>query len=387
MYASAERALSVIDRLVTGEGFLTASAAPGADEPVGRYATLFGRDALIAALQILPARPDIATATVAALGSRQGRRLVPETAEEPGKIPHEDWEVAPQWHRDRSWRVEPDGSLRYFGSVDSTSLYLILAARLKIRDSTVTAALHWLRSSLAANGLITYVGHREGGLYHQGWRDGLWDKEGSGVRWPSGAQVEGPVAVASAQAFAYHALRCHGFEAEAEQLADAVDESFFRHGQPWPALAVDGHGRAVPTKASEIGIMLWSDLLKPARVEPAVSALRTLMTRWGPRTISPEHASFSPDAYHLGAVWPFECWFAWGALRRHGATELADRVRRGVLDAVEHLHCMPECYAAPLDGGPPFVPGRATRLQAWTAGAVWALASGWDGRPALASGC
>ncbi|MEU4694716.1 hypothetical protein [Actinoplanes sp. NPDC023714] len=365
---------------MTGEGFLTASAAPAADEPVGRYATLFGRDALIAALQVLPVRPAIAAATVASLGSRQGRRHVPQTSEEPGKIPHEDWEVAPQWHREHAWPVAPDGSLRYFGSVDSTSLYLIVAARLGISDGTVAAALEWLRSGLTANGLITYDGHREGGLYHQGWRDGLWDKEGSGIRWPSGDQVEGPVAVASAQAFAYEALRCHGFDADADRLADAVEETFFGHGEPWPALAVDGHGRAVPTKASEIGILLWSGLLKPARIAPAVTALESLMTPWGPRTISSEHPSFAPDAYHLGSVWPFECWFTWGALRRYGASGLARRVAEGVLDAVEVLGCMPECYAAPLDGGPPFVPRRATRLQAWTAGAVWALTSDWDGK-------
>jgi glycogen debranching enzyme len=166
---------------------------------------------------------------------------------------------------------------------------------------------------------------------------------------------------------------------EANELAQAVDEAFFRHGEEWPALAVDGKGRAVPTMASEIGILLWSNILKPARIESAIAALNSLCSRWGLRTISPTHPCFSPTAYHLGAIWPFECWFAWGGLRRVGDEDLAQSIRRGVLEAIAGLGFMPECYAAPLDNGEPMIPARATRSQAWTAGAVWALENNWDG--------
>src|SRR3954471_336838 len=123
------RALQVIDGLLTDEGYVMASAPPAADEPIGRYPTLFGRDALITALQVLPVRREIAAATLRALGSRQGRMNVKATAQEPGKILHEDWSAAPEWHRMHDWPVASDGSLRYFGSVDATCLYLILAAR------------------------------------------------------------------------------------------------------------------------------------------------------------------------------------------------------------------------------------------------------------------
>jgi glycogen debranching enzyme len=379
MPSLSQSALEVIDSLVTSEGWPRASAAPSNSEPIGRYSTLYGRDSLITALQVLPIRPAIAAATLRALGDRQGRRTNKPFAEEEGKILHEDWAEAPDWHRKRGWPTASDGSLRYFGSVDATPLFLILAARVGARGPTIDSALGWLRRSLSTNGLLTYEGPKTGGLYHQGWRDGVWDKSDVGVRWPDGSQVEGPVAVASAQAFAYEALRSHGLMSEANELAQAVDEAFFRHGEEWPALAVDGKGRAVPTMASEIGILLWSDILKPSRIEPAVVAINSLCSHWGLRTISPTHPCFSPSAYHLGAIWPFECWFAWGGLRRARAEDLARTVRRGVLQAIARLGLMPECYAAPLDNGDPMIPARATRTQAWTAGAIWALGNDWDG--------
>jgi glycogen debranching enzyme len=375
-----EAALAVVDTLVTSDGWPMASAPLSADEPVGRYASLYGRDFVITALQVLPQRPGIAAATLRALGDRQGHGTDPVTGEEPGKILHEDWVEAPSWHRRHAWPVTSGGALRYFGSVDATPLYLILAARTGNRGPAVEAALQWLRQSLSRAGLLTYTGHRVGGLFHQGWRDGILGKPGVGICWPDGSQVEPPIAVASAQAFAYEALRSHGLLSEAEALAAQVDEGFFRHGAPWPALAVDGHGDAVPTMASEIGILLWSGILRPERIGSSVAALASLCCRWGLRTISPRHLCFEATAYHLGAVWPFESWLAWGGLRGVGAHWLATAIRKGVLDAVAHLGCWPECYGVPLDGSVPILLKRATRVQAWTAGAVWAFVHEWDGR-------
>jgi glycogen debranching enzyme len=376
-----DEACAVIDRLTTAEGYPLASAPPSKDEPIGRYAALFGRDALITSLQMLPVRPAMVEATLRALGARQGRRECELRAEEVGKILHEYWPRAQDWHRRHGWPVGPRGSLYYFGSVDSTPLFLILAARTGQDDSAVRSALEWLEKSLSETGLLTYEGHRTGGLYHQGWRDGLRDKEGVGIRWPDGAPVEGPVAVASAQAFAYEALLSHGLGTQARSLAEAVDSAFFGHGAPWPALAVDGEGRPVPAKASEMGILLWSGVLRPERIEATVDALSSLLTRWGLRTVSTDHACFSPDAYHFGAVWPFECWFAWGGLSRVGAKDLAGSVKDGVLDAIARLGQMPECYAVPMDESEPALVARATRTQAWTAGAAWALENEWDALP------
>jgi hypothetical protein len=89
-----QQALAALDGLTTAEGWPLASAAASDDEPVGRFAALFGRDALITSLQVLPARPAMATATLAALAGRRGARVEAETGEEPGKILHEERELA-----------------------------------------------------------------------------------------------------------------------------------------------------------------------------------------------------------------------------------------------------------------------------------------------------
>ena len=118
-----QRALAALDALTTAEGWPLASAAVSDDEPVGRFAALFGRDSLITSLQVLPARPAMATATLTALAERRGTRAVEETGEEPGKILHEERELAPDWMLAAGHPVRPDRSSRSYQSVDATPCF------------------------------------------------------------------------------------------------------------------------------------------------------------------------------------------------------------------------------------------------------------------------
>ena len=131
---------------------------------------------------------------------------------------------------------------------------------------------------------------------------------------------------------------------------------------------------------SQIGWLLWADALPAdARASYAERLCRDdVFTDFGLRTLSSSHPQFSPDAYHRGAVWPFDCWLGWGGLRAAGFAEQAERVRRGVLDALERLGGAPELYAV-TPAGPERIP-IANQVQAWTVGAHWALEHDWDGR-------
>src|SRR3989442_15021162 len=104
------RIWKALDSLRAPEGYLKAGAP--------RYSTLFGRDSLIASWQLLPYDPSITAATLRVLASYQGRRVNRRSEEQPGKILHE--------HRfDRESRSElPDWKFPYYGSVDSTPLFL-----------------------------------------------------------------------------------------------------------------------------------------------------------------------------------------------------------------------------------------------------------------------
>ena len=114
-----------LESLLSPEGWVHASADPVAAGDPGRFHALFGRDSLITALQVLPDRPEIAAATLRALAARQGRAEDPETEEQPGRILHEDRPVAPQWLVERGWPVR-DGAMRYFGTSDATSWFLVV---------------------------------------------------------------------------------------------------------------------------------------------------------------------------------------------------------------------------------------------------------------------
>jgi glycogen debranching enzyme len=106
-----------------------------------------------------------------------------------------------------------------------------------------------------------------------------------------------------------------------------------------------------------------------------------VLTEFGLRTLSAEHPQFAPDAYHRGAVWPFDSWLGWGGLRALRREVDAERLRSGVLAALERLGGAPELYAVTAAGAER-VP-IANRVQAWTLGARYALAHEWDGRGAV----
>ncbi|TLZ83712.1 MAG: amylo-alpha-1,6-glucosidase, partial [Methanobacteriota archaeon] len=108
-----ERLQKDIAHLRAPEGFLYAGHP--------NFHTLFGRDSIIAAWQMLGIEPAIVRATLTILATHQGRSLNLAKEEEPGKILHE--------HRFdvESRRQLPHWEFPYYGSVDSTPLFVYLA--------------------------------------------------------------------------------------------------------------------------------------------------------------------------------------------------------------------------------------------------------------------
>jgi glycogen debranching enzyme len=145
---------------------------------------------------------------------------------------------------------------------------------------------------------------------------------------------------------------------------------------------VEPDGAPVPGAGSQLGWLLWADALEPDARDAAAERLCApdILTGYGLRTLSSDSPVFAPDAYHRGAVWPFDSWFGWGGLRAAGFADEAERVRRGVLDALDQLGGAPELYAV-TEGGPSRIP-ISNQVQAWTVGARWALENEWDGRSA-----
>jgi glycogen debranching enzyme len=362
------------------------SASVGAGDP-GRFNCLFGRDSLITSLAVLPARPDVAAASLRALAALQGQREDLTWDEEPGKIVHEVRPGISLERQDYLGLEVPDGDLRYYGSADSTPLFLHVlamtndAALVNELEPAWRAAGHWLLGALArGGGLLRWERRAPGGLAQQGWRDSTdpLKSYGSGILQEDGTVPEPPVADADTQAAALAGLR--GLARLSGEAADAAAVAALenRLADAWDpgTMALDGHDRPVRGAGSQLGWLLWAG----APVEGAAERLcqPDVLTAYGLRTLSDRHPQFDASSYHRGSVWPFDSWLGWGGLRASGRLEEAERMRTGVLAAVQRLGHYPELYAVTAAGEVEPI-AISNFVQAWTVGAVWALRNEWDG--------
>jgi glycogen debranching enzyme len=362
--------------LLSDEGWPYASSPPVEDGDPGRFHALFGRDSLIAALQLLPERPDVATATLRALAERQGRQIHPGTQEEPGKIGHEFRDAAPEAFVDAGWPA--GGAFAYYGTADATSWFIVLATAAGGFEDATRAAADWLVAALdRGDGLLRHEPGEWGALVQQGWRDTIDPTQayGGGILRPDGSVPEPPLADIDSQAVAYAALRALGLRARAEALRARLSELVPE------TMAVEAGDRVVEGAGSQLGWLLWADALDDDAREAAAERLcrPDILTGYGLRTLSSDSPVFEPHAYHRGTIWPFDSWLGWGGLRAAGRAEEAERVRTGVLTALDRLGRSPELYAV-TTGGELEPVALSNRVQAWTVGARWALANEWDGR-------
>jgi glycogen debranching enzyme len=386
-----QAALDALASLRTEEGWLAASSG------AGRFASLFGRDALISALQVLPVDPSVAHATLERLGRELGRASDDETEEEPGKVLHEARDAALEAYVAHGWPVR-GGRLRYWGSVDASPWFLVVVAALARAGEDVAGHLDAARRVagwLAAQPMpLAYRRrNRRAGLAHQGWRDVAWDLEGSGhgVVGEDGRPLPTPLALAQVGALAWRAL---------DEAATVVDRSYAPVAEAargaWvstfaaggcPAFAWDGT-RLDRSPTSDLGQVLWTGILEAGDRRARAAAGRLLApdlaTPFGLRTLAAGHPGFRPDGYHTGAVWPFDSWLGAAGLDAVEPGSGAG-VRSGVVAAVGELSrrrgepVFPELYAVGLDGSLHEHP-ESCDVQAWTVGAVLAIDAGWDGR-------
>jgi glycogen debranching enzyme len=351
------------------------------------FATLFGRDSLIAATQMLAFGPEVAAGTLRALGGLLGRVVDDDRDEEPGKVPHE-------------LRVGEPATLgetpfaRYYGSADSTPLWLCLlcdhadwTGDLELFHDLrpqVDAALAWLDRHLAGDGLIEYRRRAPGGLLNQGWRDSP-----SGVPDAAGCPLEPPIALVEVQGYAVRALRgtsrllelagererAEHVRGRGEQLAAAL-ERFRPAGEESYAIGLDGAGRRGSALTSNQGHLLWAGAIPAERAGGIRDMLmgEAMFSGWGIRTLGEGHSGYSPLGYHTGSVWPHDTAMIAAGLRRYGFDEDFDGLFEGLLEAASLLpdHRMPELFGGfprREDEAPVPYPV-ACRPQAWAAGAI-----------------
>jgi glycogen debranching enzyme len=350
------------------------------------FMTVFGRDTAITSLQTLLLGPEIAVGALDALTELQAREEDPTIDAEPGKIVHEV----------REGRCAEFWFPRYYGSIDSTPLYLVLLAETwrwtddasfaqRMRDPALLA-LEWIDryGDRDGDGFVEYSRMVDSGLANQSWKD-----SGDSQRFQDGSFAEAPIAAVEVQGYVYDAKRglaeiarevwrdkalADRLEREAEELRVRFDETFWveeRGG--FYALALDGQKRCVDARSSNMGHLLWSGLVPPERVATVVDQLLSeeLWSGWGIRTMASDAAAYNPISYHNGTVWPHDTSLAAWGLARHGYTAEARRIARSLIEAAAHFDwSLPEVFAGYARNETPFPIAypTAARPQAWAAG-------------------
>jgi glycogen debranching enzyme len=312
------------------------------------YAAPFGRDSIITSVQALAFAPAIAAETLRFLGAYQATEDDPARDAEPGKIMHE-------LRRGELARVGEIPHSPYYGTIDATPLYMVLAgemwrwtanhALLAELWPSLRAAMQWLDArSAEGTRLITYERRAPHGLDNQGWKDSR-----AGVSFPDGRRAHPPIALVEVQGYAFDAYR------RGAQLADALGEgglaarwrerarrmrqllhdAFWVEESRYYALALDGSGRQVPTLSSNPGHLLWSYALSHEQAERVTEVLlgEGMFSGWGVRTVARGQTVYNPISYHNGTIWPHDNALAAMGMARYGLHREAMRITTALLEA------------------------------------------------------
>ncbi|MEU6113394.1 glycogen debranching N-terminal domain-containing protein [Streptomyces sp. NPDC047117] len=365
---------------------------PGAGVPW--FLTLFGRDSLLTSLFALPYRPELAEATLLALTAAQATAADPARLAQPGKIVHEIRHGELAFFDQVPYK-------RYYGSVDSTPLYLVLlsayaeaagapgtelARRL---EAPARAAVDWMfrHGGLDTHGYLAYRAH-EGGLANQNWKDSP-----GAICTADGTRPEGAVLVAEVQGYAYDALLrtarlardlwddapyAARLESAAEALRQRFTADFWLADRAFPALALDGAGRRADVLASDAGHLLWSGILDQEAGETVGRRLLEpdFFSGWGVRTLAADQRPYHPLSYHRGSIWPHDNALVVLGLARYGLHKEAHTVAHGLVEAAAlHGYRLPEVLAGyDRDLHPVPVPyPHSCSPQAWAAATPLAL--------------
>ena len=351
------------------------------------YAVPFGRDSLIAALQMLIANPSMAKGTLLTMAACQGDSHDPWRDETPGKIMHEIryGELA---------NTHQVPFTPYYGTIDATPLFLVLAAEYYhwTRDAellqrmmpNLERAIQWIEQygDLDGDLFVEYDRTSSRGITNQGWKD-----SSDSIVHADGEYAQSPIALVEVQGYVYQAytrlapiLSSLGqtelaakLDQRARELQQRFEASFWMEKEQYYAIALDREKRQVQSVTSNPGHLLMSGIASPDRARAIAQRLTApdLFSGYGIRTMSAASTGYNPMSYHDGSVWPHDNSLCLLGLSQGGFQREAVSVMEGLLRAAEKFEYnrLPELFCGYEDSiGYPVAYPVACSPQAWAAG-------------------
>ncbi len=357
------------------------------------FSAPFGRDGMITAYQLLPWYPHIAKGVIEYAIHLLGSKVDPFTDEQPGKIFHEK-------RRGEMCNTREVPFLPYYGSVDSTPLFLILLHeyirwtldkdQLKKWWPEALRAMAWIEKwgDADGDGFLEYSKQSPSGLVNQGWKDSH-----DSIMHENGILARPPIRLCEVQGYAFRARMAMSslahflgkddlatrFRKEALELRSRFTEKFWDSAGQYFYLALDGQSQPCAVKSSNMGHCLWSQICTPEQARAVTRHLMSdsMFSGFGIRTLDSGEVAYNPLSYHNGSVWPHDNSMILEGYRLYGQLGPLEALALGLIGVLEASddYRLPELFCGFRRRGdePPIPYEVACKPQAWAAGSIFLM--------------